>query len=351
MPEIVPPPQRAARNGMVKLIVMNSANESLPLPPPPGVVGAIKAGLDTISAHISVILLPLALDVFLWLGPRLSVKNILSDLYEQGLAYYRSNGIPVDAFTRNETQWNEFLQQVNLLGFLRTFPVGVSSLLQMRMPLTTPFGAQNVIEVGSWFSLAGWIFLLTLLGWTIGAVYFRQVSRLVSNPLAAPLFGRAIGQSLIYSVGFSMIAFIIGMPVMVILILLSLLGPTVMQTGLFVIMLFASWVVVPLFFTPHGIFMRGDNALRSTWTSLRMSRFILPSASMFVLALFLAAQGLNILWSVPPDDSWMLLVGITGHAFVTTALLAAGFIYYRDMNAWLNIVAERMKTSAPRQAL
>jgi hypothetical protein len=72
---------------------------------------------------------------------------------------------------------------------------------------------------------------------------------------------------------------------------------------------------------------------------------------MFVLALFLAAQGLNILWSVPPDDSWMLLVGIAGHAFVTTALLAASFIYYRDMNAWLNIVAERMKTSAPRQAL
>lgn len=330
---------------------MNSTKESLPIPPPPGVIGAIKAGLDTISAHVSVILLPLALDVFLWLGPRLSVKNILGALYEQGLAYNRSNGFSVETFTKNEAQWNEFLQQLNVLGFLRTFPVGVSSLMQMRMPVTTPFGAQNVIEVGSWFSLIGWIFLLTLLGWTIGAVYFRSVSRLVSSPVVAPLFGRAIGQSLLYSIGCTIIAFIIGMPIIVILILLSQLGPAVMQTGLFVFMLFASWVVVPLFFTPHGIFMRGDNALHSTLTSLRMSRFILPSASMFVLALFLTAQGLNILWSVPPDDSWMLLVGIAGHAFVTTALLAASFIYYRDMNAWLNIVAERMKTSAPRQAL
>ena len=330
---------------------MNSTKESLPIPPPPGAIGAIKAGLDAISAHVSVILLPLALDVFLWLGPRLSVKNILGTLYEQGLAYYSANGISVDTFTKNEAQWNELLQQLNVLGFLRTFPVGVSSLMQMRMPTATPFGAQNVIEVGSWFSLAGWIFLLTLLGWIIGAVYFRSVSRLVSDPLAAPLFGRAIGQSLLYSIGCVIVAFIIGMPIMVVLTLLSLLGPAVMQTGLFVIMLFASWVVVPLFFTPHGIFMRGDNALRSTLASLRMSRFILPSASMFVLALFLAAQGLNILWSVPTDDSWMLLVGIAGHAFVTTALLAASFIYYRDMNAWLSIVAERMKTSAPRQAL
>lgn len=330
---------------------MNSSKESLTIPPPPGVIGAIKSGLDTISAHISVILLPLALDVFLWLGPRLSVKNILGDLYLQAIEYYKSNQISVEAFTRNEPQWNDFLQNLNVLGLLRTFPVGVSSLMQMRMPMTTPFGAQNVIEVGSWFSLAGWILLLTLLGWIIGAVYFRSVSRLVSSPLSTPLFGRAIGQSLLYSIGFMFIAFIIGLPVMVILVLLSLLGPAVMQTGLFVIMLFASWVVVPFFFTPHGIFMRGDNALRSTLTSLRMSRFILPSASMFVLALFLAAQGLNILWSVPPDDSWMLLVGIAGHAFVTTALLAASFIYYRDMNVWLNIVAERMKTSAPRQAL
>jgi hypothetical protein len=47
----------------------------------------------------------------------------------------------------------------------------------------------------------------------------------------------------------------------------------------------------------------------------------------------------------------MLVVGIAGHAFVTTALLAASFIYYRDMNAWLNLVAERIRTSAPRQAI
>jgi hypothetical protein len=46
----------------------------------------------------------------------------------------------------------------------------------------------------------------------------------------------------------------------------------------------------------------------------------------------------------------MMLVGIAGHAFVTTALLAASFIYYRDMNAWLEIVFERLKpnTAAPQ---
>jgi hypothetical protein len=40
----------------------------------------------------------------------------------------------------------------------------------------------------------------------------------------------------------------------------------------------------------------------------------------------------------------MLLLGIFGHAFITTALLAASFIYYRDMNAWLETLLEKLKS-------
>jgi hypothetical protein len=53
------------------------------------------------------------------------------------------------------------------------------------------------------------------------------------------------------------------------------------------------------------------------------------------------SQGLTYLWSVPPSDSWMTLVGIAGHAFITTAVLAASFVYYRDMNVWLQTVFEK----------
>jgi len=102
---------------------------------------------------------------------------------------------------------------------------------------------------------------------------------------------------------------------------------------------------VPIFFAPHGMYLRGQNAFTSIYASLRMARFTLPSSSMFVLTVFIISQGLNYLWSVPAQDSWMMLVGIAGHAFVTTALLASSFIYYRDMNAWLETVFERLKTN------
>lgn len=74
-----------------------------------------------------------------------------------------------------------------------------------------------------------------------------------------------------------------------------------------------------------------------------MARFTLPTSGLFILAVFLLSTGLNYLWSVPPDDSWMVLVGIAGHAFIRTALLSASFVYYRDMNAWLQTVFEKLK--------
>jgi hypothetical protein len=48
------------------------------LPPPPNVIGSLRAGFDAVSSHVVLILLPLILDVFLWLGPRLSVGDLYS---------------------------------------------------------------------------------------------------------------------------------------------------------------------------------------------------------------------------------------------------------------------------------
>jgi hypothetical protein len=77
-----------------------------------------------------------------------------------------------------------------------------------------------------------------------------------------------------------------------------------------------------------------------------MIRFSLPTSGMFVLSVFILSRGLDILWSAPESGSWLALVGFTGHAFITTALLAASFVYYRDMSDWLQNVYERFQQIA-----
>ncbi len=65
-----------------------------------------------------------------------------------------------------------------------------------------------------------------------------------------------------------------------------------------------------------------------------MTRMTLPTTALFLLSIVAISEGLNILWRVPPDNSWLTLIGVSGHAFVASALLAASFIYYRDADTY-----------------
>jgi hypothetical protein len=100
---------------------------------------------------------------------------------------------------------------------------------------------------------------------------------------------------------------------------------------------------MPVFFSVHGIFALHLNAFRSILGSLRMVRFTLPNTGLFLLVFVIINTGMNFLWNTPSENSWWMLVGIAGHAFVSTALLAASFIYYRDINVWLAAVLSQLQ--------
>jgi len=137
-------------------------------------------------------------------------------------------------------------------------------------------------------------------------------------------------------------------PLSLVLGLVTLISPLLANIVIMVILFFSFWLIVPLFFTPHGIFVRKQNAFYSIYSSVRMIRFSLPTSGMFVLSAFLLARGLDVLWSVPKSDSWLTVVGFAGHAFITTVLLAASFIYYRDMTDWLKNVYEQFQKLSKR---
>jgi len=326
------------------------------LPPPPGVISSLRTGFEVVSSHVWLIFAPIALDVFLWLGPRLGAGKLFSSIVA-GLIEIMAGTRPFppqDVQLLNDSVG--FFSRLNLLSWLRTFPVGIPSLeaysFQNELQLQTPLGLPDVLQIGSFPGFAGWGLLLTLAGWIGGGLYFRWVSVTTLGEEAAgisPL--RAIAQTFLLSSGWIVIAMIIFAPLSFILGLLTAISPVLSNSLVIVILLLSYWLIVPVFFMPHGIFARKQNALYSVLSSLRMSRFTLPTSGMFVFSVFLLARGLSYLWSVPKNDSWMTLVGISGHAFITTALLAASFVYYRDMNVWIQNTLEQLqqKQSAPTQ--
>jgi hypothetical protein len=320
------------------------------LPPPPGVLGSLKAGFETVSSHVILISLPFLVDLFLWLGPRLGIRRVLGPVYQMMFDQLRKGLSTADeikqlaAFQDIFNDWLGHFNLVSLVSRLQTFPVGISSLMAKTMPVNTPMGEGNGGQLTSPLSVTGTMFLLILAGWIIGALYFRWVS-------GATLGGRgsyvsishAIFQTLLLSFLWFLFLAFLSIPVSIFLGILSLISPTLASIGLFVLVLASFWLVVPFFFMPLGIFVRNQNAFRSILSSFRMVRFTFPSSALFVFIIFILTTGLNFLWGVPSSNSWMTLIGIAGHAFISTALLAASFVYYRDMNGWLHIVIEKLQ--------
>lgn len=322
------------------------------LPPPPGVIGSLRAGFDAVSSHWKLILFPFVLDLWLWLGPRLSVEGLLNP-YVKFLFNQARNGMTSAAeFQRIagvQASVMEVLERFNLLSLLSkllTFPVGVSSLLAETMPVAAPYGEQPVVEVSSLPGIIVLVFFLALIGWVVGGLYFRWVAGTALGGAQREKgisFAWAIVQTLILSVIWFISLITMMVPVLFVVTILALINPVLANGAVLVMLMLSFWLIIPLFFIPHGIFVHRQNAFYSILSSLRMARFTLPTSGIFVLSVFLLYRGLNYLWSVPPDNSWMMLVGMAGHAFITTALLAASFVYYRDVNAWVQTVSERVK--------
>ncbi|MDP2976426.1 MAG: hypothetical protein Q8N45_09490, partial [Anaerolineales bacterium] len=123
----------------------------------------------------------------------------------------------------------------------------------------------------------------------------------------------------------------------------TLINPLLAEIVLLIFALLSLWLVLPVFFSPHGIFTYQQNAWQAILNSLRMTRFTLPTSGLFLFSTIIISQGLDFLWRTPQENSWLTLIGIAGHAFISTAILATSFIYYRDVNAWLQVVTDQLK--------
>jgi hypothetical protein len=316
------------------------------LPPPPGIINSIKAGFDIIATHISAILLPLLLNLFLWLGPRLRMVALFNSMKADVFSIWKSSGIPAEDIQRAMGLYENTIPRINLFWIFHTIPIGISSLFLPQKISQTPLGDPANLQVSA-TNLLGWIFFLVFFGWIGGGMYFRSVAWLsMGNKDVPPMsVSHAIAQTILLSISWIVLFFFLGVPVFLVLAVVLQFSTTIANLLILFLCLASMWVIVPLFFWPHGIFIKQQNVINAILSSFQLMRFTLPTSSLFVLTVFLLAFGLNFLWSIPSEDSWMMLLGIFGQSFVTTALLAASFVYYRDMSIWLQNMIEKLRSN------
>jgi len=243
----------------------------------------------------------------------------------------------------------ELAEKFNLFTALEPAPLlGVPTLMSTQMTTEQPFGPRAEMVVASILAMLGWVFFLTLLGLGFNALYLRMVGRHVIDETEMPfdgprgLFG-VWGQLLLFLLivlvalcMFSTVA--IAFMAFLSLLSFSLVGFVMML--LFSIVLFVAFHMV---FAIPGMVQLRRSPLRAIRESFLIMRSDFLKTTFLVLLISVISRGFNVVWSLPDPGTWMNLIGIAGHAFVSTALTAALFVFYQERLSLISKPQEAQK--------
>lgn len=287
----------------------------------------MMAGFDLITRHIWLILLPFVLDLIYWLGPRLSIE----DLARKAAEVFQAEQSLVDL----SEQLVQLSAGVNLVTALSIPLIGVPALMNGPIPDKTPISA-SVHQIGGTFQWILLFLVFSLIGLTLTALYLSLISISIKESefwhglqlrrLTMATFRstyRLLGLALLFVIALLMV----WLPLMPVTFLLSFLG-----NNLFLIVLFFGFIVVAIYLSlavPSIVFQE-NGLLKAVSESIRtVHKNLLPTVNILLL-LILIGSGMNLLWHMADDGSWLTLVSIAGHAFISTALMATFIIYYRN---------------------
>jgi hypothetical protein len=320
-----------------------NTNLSDKLPAPPRLFKTLVAGFDTITNHIPLLLLPIGLDLLIWLSPRFRLKALIElavgDLMDQSLLI-APDPETREVLTAAQELWILAGEHFNILIGLRSYPVGIPSLMSSIMPLESPLGTPVFIEINSFFNSVVLFIIFALLGLTLGTVFYNAVAQAA---LSSEINWRSVIKNWpwlsfqVFLLALSWLAIFIGVtiPASCIVSLAALGNIAFGQCAFLIYGGFLIWIIFPLLFSAHGIFVNRQKVWPSIKQGIHITRLTFPTTSLFFISVLLLTQILDLLWQIPPENSWLMLVGLAGHAFVTTGLLSASFIYYRDADRWI----------------
>lgn len=308
-----------------------------------GVIDTITAGFRTLSRRVWVILLPIALDLWLWRGPKLSIAPLVEEIIAWFEAAFQSmpaesGAVPsVFDFQTMAELLREVVGARNLFGLLAWGRLGFPSVAAA-LPINV--GTDRVIALNqAWLALL-WQVSLWGGGLLLTSVFLLLVSQAITDerPRFRRFWGRAIeilGGLVLVFVPFSFMA-------MMALTFGALLGPFVVFVGVGVL-----WVAVFIAFVPQAITLAHETPWRAIVSSFVVVRFNLWRTIALLVLVNVLSTGLGLIF-VRLLQRGPFLVGflaIAANAYVGTALTTALFIFYRDRLAMLREMAERERMS------
>lgn len=307
-------------------------------PRPLGVIGCLRAGFEIVGRHLWLIALPVLLDLFLWLGPQLSVAPLLQGLASFVLAQPTPDATTARQVAQAAQLLEQFGERFNLLSLFSALPLlNVPSLLARHAPgALSPLGQPHVLWVTGALALMGWGIVLVPLGLLLGFLYLNSVAHRVraidshtSTLPHSPGVWKLI-RVFLFATGL-LVAGTVLVPLWVLLVgtTLAISPPLGLLVWAFSMGL-GSYFALHLLFVVPGVVLGGRGLWRAIWESIVLMHTQFSSVVGLIALVIVIYQGLSYVWSLPPADSWSLLVGILGNGCIGTGLTAATFVFYQE---------------------
>jgi hypothetical protein len=338
------------------------------------VIDSLGHGFQAVARRWWLILIPILLDTLLWVGPRISIQDLVQEAirtFETELAAQAPTGEDVDGWLDVFAEGlNQVKTEYNALAGLRVGTLGVPSLLiwretQIGSPyeglwvlfltatdmsdLLAPvsrasFALSTIWEVqneGTWLLL---VLGLSVAGTAIGSIYLTLLWQGTEPDLERrPFWSRAAKLGVRFVLFWLLRAVVLvtlTVPFVLALALINVLSPRLADFFASISIGLAIWLSFYGTFVLTAMIVNDAPVLRAIWNSIGVVlRNFWPTLWLFVL-INLIGGGLTIFWQQIAHGAWAGLA-IVGNAYVGTSLIAASLLYYQDHYLrWQEAVAE-----------
>ena len=293
---------------------------------PPSLVDTLGTGFRVLNKNLAVLIVPLLLDLWYWLGPRISLRPLVErirsldpatwDLVSEQMAPALPADRPFDL--RLEGQF-PFWRRVYTL-----------------IPIEA---AAQPIEPGTWYvggflALFGALIAINLVLTLMTVLYLLPLADVVRGSASIASWLRHFVRAWLHLLGVVgiVLAFllVICLPLMTVAGLLVQLVPA---AGYFVVSFLVAavlWFIFTTSFAFDAVVVSGLSPLRAILASLLVVRnFFWGAIGLFLLNAFIL-RGFGIIWNELQASVPGLLLAMVSSAYVGAGLAAAHLVFYRD---------------------
>jgi hypothetical protein len=305
--------------------------------PAPGIVDTLSGGFDQINRILWIILLPIAVDLFLWFAPRLSAAPFVHGAVGWVNGLYASMQGGLDPASMQQAQQalgtidqaaGTFNAWTILVGGLAVVP----SIAPASLNGTLPF---KITTVGQFLA----VFVgLELVGALLGCAYLGLIAQQVRDGRTDPArlvrrlpsFVGAAFALIVMGLGLFLL---VSIPVGLVLGIVRLVSPALGSLLTVLLFVVAQAVVVLgliyLFFVLDAIVVSEAGPVRAVANSARVVAANFWGAVGFIVVFIVIDWGLGLVWLAMSKNPVGTFVAIVGNAYVASGLAAASMLYYR----------------------